>query len=387
LNLGWIVIASWRHEWTLHSDPMGVSLARDPGVEPPPSADLLPLAGRGGSISSRDVAVEAGVSQSTVSRVLNANANVSPETRQRVEAAIERLAYIPNAAARSLITHHTRLLGLVVSNITNGFYPEIIAAVTKLALEEGYTVVVGSAGERVASQATYLRLLAEQRVDGVILTSTLLGEAREVTALAKAGLPIVLANRVRDELPVDSVGLDNVEAGHLATEHLLEHGRRRIAFVGGRLDATTSLDRYRGYRESLAAAGIAEIPALVSDGEFTWASGYERTRDLLKVAAIDAIVAADDTIALGCMDALADVGLAVPGAVAVVGFDDIAAAGLRAVSLTTIGTSARQMGTEAATLLLDRIRRREVGPPRRVVLAPRLVVRHSCGDHAEHLSA
>lgn len=334
-----------------------------------------------GSINSRDVAAEAGVSQSTVSRVLNESAAVSDETRRRVEAAIERLAYVPNAAARSLITHRTRQVGLVVSNITNGFYPEIIAAITSVALEQGYTVVVGSAGEREASQTAYLRLLAEQRVDGVILTSTLLGDVRDVARLAEAGLPIVLVNRTRDDLPVDSVGLDNQEAGRLATEHLLGHGRLRIAFVGGRADTPTNRARHAGYAAALAAAGVAVDPGVVNDGQFTWASGYERTRDLLASTTIDAIVAADDTIALGCLDAVADVGLAVPDEVAVVGFDDIAVASLRAISLTTIGSSARQMGTEAATLLLDRIRRREVGPPRRVVLAPHLVIRRSCGDH------
>src|SRR4029077_16477948 len=127
-----------------------------------------------------------------------------------------------------------------------------------------------------------------------------------------------------DDLPVDSVGLDNVEAGRLVTDHLLTHGRRRIAYVGGRPDAPTNRDRHRGYRAALAARRVGEHKNLVTDGEFTWASGYERTRALARTTAFDAIVAADDTIALGCMDALADVGMAVPGEVAIVGFDDIA---------------------------------------------------------------
>lgn len=336
----------------------------------------------GDTINSRDVAAEAGVSQSTVSRVLNGSAAVRVETRKRVEAAIEHLGYVPNAAARSLITRRTRQLGLVVSNITNGFYPEIIAAITGAALEQGYTVVIGSAAERQSSQTAYLRLLAEQRVDGAILTSMPLGDARDVGRLAEAGLPIVLVNRTRADLPVDSVGLDNVEAGRLATAHLIEHGCRRIAFVGGRPDTPTNRDRQAGYRLALKAVAMQSDEALIGDGQYTWASGYERTRQLIAKAPVDAIVAADDTIALGCLDALADTGLAVPGDVAVVGFDDIAAASLRAISLTTVGTSAHQMGMEATTLLLDRIRRREVGPPRRITLPPRLVIRRSCGAHA-----
>src|SRR3954469_11471742 len=112
----------------------------------------------GAHVNSRDVAAQAGVSQSTVSRVVNGKPNVRPETRPRVERALAGLGYVPNAAARSLITHHTRLLGLVVSNITNGFYPEIIEAITSKAMDAGYTVILGSAGERAAAQAAYLRV-------------------------------------------------------------------------------------------------------------------------------------------------------------------------------------------------------------------------------------
>lgn len=189
-------------------------------------------------VSARDVAARAGVSQPTVSRVVNHRGRVSPATRIRVQAAVEELGYVPNAAARSLITRRTGMLGLVVSNITNSFYPEIIDAITGAALGRGYTVIVGSAGEQTVSQAAYLRLLAAQHVDGAILTSTLDGHSPALEALSRR-LPIVLANRSRDDLPIDSVSLDNRLAGVLATDHLLGHGRRRIAFIGGRADSAT----------------------------------------------------------------------------------------------------------------------------------------------------
>ena len=333
-------------------------------------------------VNSRDVARAANVSQSTVSRVMNGHASIRSETRERVQRAVTTLGYVPNAAARSLITRRTRLLGLVVSNITNSFYPEIIEAITSRAMADGYTVIVGSAGERASSQAEYLRLLAEQRAEGVILTSTLLGDAADLRRLAASGLPIVLANRSREDLPVDSVALDNVNAARLAVAHLAGHGRRRIAYVGGRADAATDRDRFAGYLEGMAAHGIEVEQALVSHGEFTQGFGYEQTGRLLDATVVDAIIAGDDTVALGCLDALADRGSRVPQDVAVVGFDDIPAAGLRGIGLTTVSSSAKDMGWIALSLLLDRTSGRYTGLPRRVVLPARLVARSSCGAHS-----
>ena len=200
--------------------------------------------------------------------------------------------------------------------------------------------------------------------------------------LAASGLAIVLANRRRDDLPVDSVALDNTNAARLAVAHLAEHCRRRIAYVGGRLDAATDRDRFAGYLDGLAAHGLEVDQALVSHGEFTHAFGYDQTCRLLDTTTPDAIVAGDDTVALGCLDALAERGVRVPGDVAVIGFDDIPAAGLRGIWLTTVSSSARDMGWIALSLLLDRTSGRYAGLPRRVVLPPRLIVRGSCGVHA-----
>jgi LacI family transcriptional regulator len=340
--------------------------------------------GVGSPVSSRDVAAAARVSQSTVSRVINGSSNVRPDTRARVEREMGRLGYIPNAAARSLITRRTRLLGLVVSNITNGFYPEIIDAITTCALEHGYTVVVGSAGERPESQSMYLRLLAEQRVDGVILTSTLSGDATELQRLRRAGLPIVLANRVRDDLPLDGVSLDNAGAGAAAARHLIELGRRAIAYVGGRAQTATDQGRRAGFERALAAAGLEPVPVTSHGGAFTREHGYEATRQLLLAgdgSRPDAIVAADDTVALGCLDALAEADVAVPAEVAVVGFDDIPAASLRSVWLTTVSTAARAMGTRAVELVIERIRSGPGPEPVRELLPARLIVRGTCGHH------
>lgn len=332
--------------------------------------------------SSRDVAVRAGVSQSTVSRVITGGAKVQPETRRRVERAMADLGYVPNAAARTLITRRSQLIGLVVSNITNGFHPALIESATRAALAAGYTVIVGNTPEGVQEQRGFLRMLAEHRVDGVIMTSVPL-KAREVLQpLLDARLPIVLANRQADDITTDSVGVDGVRAGRLATEHLIGHGRRRIAYAGGRPAASTDRDKFRGYRDAIEGADIAMDPTIVEHGYYTYEWGHDHTQAMLQAGTeFDGVVAGDDMIALGCMDALAEAGLRVPDDVAVIGSDDIVAARFNAVGLTTIDHSAGAMGQLAVDLLIRRIDEPSGPPAMRVNLEPTLVLRRSCGQH------
>lgn len=337
---------------------------------------------RGRSVSSREVAQRARVSQSTVSRVINERSNVLPETRRRVERAMADLGYVPNAAARTLITRRSQLIGLLVSNITNGFHPAIIESVTAAALAVGYTVIVGNTPEATREQAAFLRTLAEHRADGVIMTSAPLRARAVLEPLLAAGLPIVLANRRADDVATDSVSVDGVKAGRIATEHLIAHGCRRIAYVGGRPAASTDRDKFEGYRAALVAAGIRLDEELVTHGSYTYEWGHERTLQLLKGGlTVDAIVAGDDMIALGCMDALAASDRRVPEDVAVIGSDDIVAARFHAVGLTTIDHSAATMGELAVRLLLRRIEESAGPPPIHVNLEPTLVVRRSCGSH------
>lgn len=318
------------------------------------------------------------MSQATVSRVINDFAQVSPEVRERVKAAMAELGYVPNAAARTLVTRKTKMLGLVVSNITNQFYPQIIASINQRALEAGYSVMLGSADESTDRQASLLDLLGQQRVDGAILTSAFLGGEPQIQPLIERSMPLVLANRANESLEVDSVSLDNREGARVATLHLINGNRERIAYVGGRTDTATDRDKLAGYRAGLQEAGIAVIPELERHGEYTHAMGYRAIQDLVALGhPFDGVLAADDTIALGCLDALVDAGLRVPEDVGLVGFDDISTASLRRISLSTVDSKAGEMGALATDLLLDRVEGRYDGPPRRMVLPAFLVVRES----------
>ena len=333
-------------------------------------------------INSRDVAAAAGVAQSTVSRVLSGHPIVRPETRDRVLAAAKELGYVRSAAARSLRGGRTDLVGLLVSNITDAYVPALIESVSTTAFDRGYTVIIGSVQERAELQSAYLHMLMERRVEGAILTSGLIGSAPEIRPLMDRGLRVVLANREIDGVEADAVVFDNVAASQLATAHLVEHGRSRIAFVGGRPDAATTRDRLTGYRRALRKAGLAHDAALEVTGSYTSAFGYESATRLLRARKPpDAIVAADDTVAIGCLDALTDQGLRPGIDVSVIGFGDQPIASIRSVALTTIEASAAQTGEVAATVLIDRAEGLLEGPPRRTVLPHALIVRSSCGPH------
>lgn len=330
--------------------------------------------------SSWDIARAAGVSQSTVSRVINKNPRISPATRAKVEAAMASLGYTRNATARALITGRSNLIGLVVSNITNPFYPELIETIVSVAAEHSYQVVLCNTQESQDLQLSSLALLIEHRVDGAILTSPLLDGTDALTGRGLDRVPLVTVNRQMQGHRLDAVHLDNVTAGRLAAEHFLALGHREIGFVGGLSSASTNRDRLVGVRQAMADAGV-ELPAdRVLDGSFTRDSGYRLTQILLAAAARPtALICADDLVALGAIDAVLDAGSAVPDDVAVIGFDDIPAASLRQVALTTVRQPIGEMGRRAVGLLMDRIRRGPAADPVEIVLRPELIVRRTCG--------
>ncbi|WP_326553175.1 LacI family DNA-binding transcriptional regulator [Micromonospora sp. NBC_01813] len=345
-----------------------------PGVAAPPP-------GQRRKVSSHDIARLAGVSQSTVSRVLNNHPRITAVTRNRVMAAMEQLRYTPNAAARTLITGRSQLIGLVVSNITNPFYPQLIEAIVATAAEHDYNVVLGNTQESPRRQLDYLKLLVEHQVDGAILTSALQSGSDDLHRVIRAGTPVVLVNRTLSGGELDSVHIDNRRGGALATQHLIRLGHRRIAFAGGREDTSTNRLRLDGYRQAMSESGIEIDPALVVHGDFTHLSGGITAHRLLAVGQPPtAVVCADDVIAFGCIDALHDRRVRVPEDVAVVGFDDVPVAALKGIGLTTVRQPAPEMGRRAFDLLLRRITGEDPArPPVEEVLPAELVIRDTCG--------
>jgi LacI family transcriptional regulator len=330
--------------------------------------------------SSWDIAREAGVSQSTVSRVLNNSPRIGEATRQRVKRAMEKLGYSPNAAARTLITGRSNLIGLVVSNITNPFYPEVVEAIVATAAENDYNVILCNAQENRELQSAYLQLLIEHQVDGAILTSSLLDSEDLLTGIGYDRIPLVMVNRTVTGLRVDSVRLDNEEAGRMIAQHFYDLGHRRIGFVGGLPSTSTNESRLAGLTQRLLSLGAPLPPEYVINGEFTRQSGYDIAQKLLSLPQRPtALACSDDSIAFGVIDAVIDAGLRTPEDVAIVGVDDVPTASLRQVGLSTIRQPAAEMGRRATKLLVERMHGGPDNEPIDIVLKPRLIVRRSCG--------
>ncbi|CEJ15277.1 HTH-type transcriptional repressor PurR [bacterium YEK0313] len=327
----------------------------------------------------RDVARLANVSVATVSNALNNAGRVSPELLARVRAAVDKLGYAPDAAARSLRKGASRLIGLIVGDITNPFFADLFEAVEDAAAARGYLVLLLNSNERVEREEAHLRMLRSQRIDGLILAPTGAVSMNRAALLAALEIPVVLVDRAMDGLGYDAVVLDNHRAGHAATTYILGHGHRRIGLINGPDVVRTAADRLQGYREALIGAGIGFDPALVRNAAFQEQAAYDAAIDLLGGAEPPtAILAANNKMTIGALRALADLGLACPGDVSIVGIDDLPWAEAVTPRLTMVAQPVRAMGEAALERVVERIAGSLVTPATTRVMAPRLVARNSC---------
>ncbi len=334
------------------------------------------------SVTIRDVAREAGVSVATVSRVLNASGPVKEETRQRVWEVASSLKYVPNQAARSLITRRTLTLGVVLPDLHGEFFSEVIRGIDQEAQRCGHHLLVsGSHNHRDEIEAA-LRAM-HHRVDGLVLMSPDL-EAETVRSSLPAELPVVLLNCPVNGAAVDAINIDNFGGAQAMVRHLAGLGRRRIAFIRGPEGNHDAAERLRGFRAGMVEVGLAGVAEaqrggglLEAAGDFREEGGYRAARELLGAATRpDAIFAANDAMAVGALSALRREGVRVPAQVAVAGFDDIPMAAYTTPPLTSVRVPIAELGRKAVERLVAPTR----GPPLRAVLRTRLVVRSSCGE-------
>ncbi|HEY5057948.1 MAG TPA: LacI family DNA-binding transcriptional regulator, partial [Gaiellaceae bacterium] len=304
-------------------------------------------------VTSWDIAREASVSQTTVSRVVNGDRRVARETRQRVEEAIARLGYTPNGVARGLATRRTSLVGVVTGDIRNPFYTQLMAALENRLSEQGLAMVYSSAADRPEHVST--RMLKEQRVDGLIVTSALI-DSEAIHTLAEERFPFVLANRYVDGVESDVVTGDNVGGSRVGVEHLIDLGHRRIAVICGDPQASTSRDRFQGFCDGLTRAGIELEWELVRQGDFLYDTAYAEARKLLELRSPPtAIICLNDVMALAALNAAYAAGVSVPRELSVLGFDDIALASWDVFGLTTVRQPLDEMARASVQLLVQRI--------------------------------
>ena len=332
-----------------------------------------------GTYTIRDVARLASVSTATVSNVLNGSRNVAADTRERVLKAVDALGYSPHPAARSMRGGASALLGLIVADIINPFFTELVHSVERAAHAKGYSVLLCNSDEDLGRERQHLKLLRSQRVDGIILAATGHSSRERSAALGQLRVPVVLVDRGFEEFGLDAVILDNHGAALLAMRHLLAFGHQRIAMIGGPLTLSTGAQRLAGYRESLIEAGVRYDPRWVRDVGFREQPAYEAARELL--APPDrptAMFAANNLIAIGMMRAIADAKLRCPEDISIVSIDDFSWANAFRPRLTTVAQPVAEMGETAMRLLLARLDGSATGEARTEVMTPTLLVRDSC---------
>lgn len=325
----------------------------------------------------KDVAKLAGVSPASVSLALNAKPYVGKEAKERIYKAISELSYRPNIVVRSLRKKKTTIIGLVLSDIANPFFPEIARGVEERAREYGFNVILCNTDGNPSQEKDSIEILLSRQIDGLIITSA--RSSANLNEYLRENCPIVLVNR--DPFPgrFDFVGIDNVSSARVAVNHLIKLGHQRIAFIRGEPASPASFGRYEGYKMALREAGVSSPENYVKIGYLKYEGGYRAMISLLKEPCPPtAIFCANDMMALGAIDACAEKGIKVPQDVAIVGFDDMWVASLKTVQLTTVHQPRYQMGLKAVDLMIERImgKRDEV---ERVILPAKLVIRRTCG--------
>ena len=331
------------------------------------------------NVTIKDVAAHAHVSWATVSRVLNNNPSVDGALRSRVLEAVQSLGYHPNPAARRLRARSSDVVGLLISDIQNPFYLSIIRGVEDAAHTHQLSVVLCNSDEDQPKQQRYLRVMEAERVGGIIIAPTTNTDAAALDRLSRAGIPIVVLDRLIGGLTSDAIKVNNVQGALEAVQHLIGLGYRRIGMVGGPLHLTTGRERLQGYRDAHQQAGLPVDENLIRYGDFRAESGYRLTLDLVASAPRpDAIFVCNNLMTLGALRALRESSLRVPDDMPVLGFDDMPWSSELSSPLTAVSQPTFELGQEAVNLLLRRLAEPDA-PFRTVVMQTRLIVRESCG--------
>jgi DNA-binding LacI/PurR family transcriptional regulator len=330
-------------------------------------------------VTIREVAKAAGASVSTISAALNNSDYVSAEMRSRIEEAIKTLKYRPNDLARGLRLQKTHSIAIVVPDLSNNFYIELVRGAKDYAASGNYTVLIGDSRESWEEERNYLDSFQRRRVDGIVRVPAM-DALKAKTKTDLGNLPIVYADRyplTRDSY-VGRVGIDNRRAADSATRYLLSLGHRKMGIITGDVSSGTSVDRLEGFLQALRSAGIRPDRSMIHRGHNDMESGHVHTMQLLtRVDRPTAIFCTNNMMALGALAAIQEIGLICPDEISLLGFDDFYWATLLRPRLTVVRQPAREVGMIAARMLIDHLEGRP-SVPSPTLLATQLMVRDSC---------
>lgn len=350
-----------------------------------PGGDAGPRQGR---TTLREIADVARVNISTVSRAINDSPLIPKDTKEMILAIAERMNYFPNSLARGLVSQRSETLGIILPKIfflQGPFFSQVLSGIERMSVRNGYSILIASATSKVKDKSFPFNLTRARRIDGMLI----INENRKIqnlAALKKEGVPFVLVNRFVLDPRVPCVAADDTQGGRLATEHLVRLGHRRIGAVTGSSRVSATSGRLEGYRQALEAHGIPFDPKLVVQGLFQQgiATGSRCAEHLLSMSERPtAIFAFSDELAMGVMQAAKTRGLAVPGDLAVVGYDDVSYSAHLSPPLTTVAQNPFAIGSSACKMLVDLLNGVKVEQAN-VLIPVRLVVRESCGSRLRH---
>lgn len=329
-------------------------------------------------VTLQQVAKHAGVSRATASLAVRGSQSISEATRERVFHSMRELGYVYDRVAANLRSKSSSTVGLIIMELANPFYSELLVGIHQELDKFGQTVILGTTFDSLTIQNRLLSTMMEHRVGGIILSAVPGCTGEAIAPVRDWGIPVVLVGRRVPGVDCDYVGVDNVAGGELAVNHLLGKGHRRIALLGGVAKMSSWQGRRQGYDNALRQAGIEPDPSLVMESPATMEGGIKLIQQVLKVPdPPTAIFCYNDVIAIGAMMKMKEMGL-VPGKdIAVVGFDDIPEAAIFSPKLTTVSSGIRLMGIHAATLLHGRMEGLE-SEPQTIVVQPELIIRESC---------
>jgi LacI family transcriptional regulator len=334
------------------------------------------------TVSMKDVAALAGVSVGTVSNVLNAPDKVSEVKRARVEDAIAKLGWVRNESARQLRAGRSRSIGMIVMDVANPFFTDIVSGVEDTIHGLGYTVQLGNSAQRPEREAAHLTLFEQHRVRGLLL-APIGGVGQQVLELRRRGIPVVIVDQGNDDAPYCSVAVDDVQGGRLAVSHLVSEGHSRIAFVGGPITIRQVRDRQLGAQIAISQLGAAGRLTTIRTELLDAPAGRRAADQIVAMPAAErptAVFAANDLLAIGLLQGFVTQGLRVPDEISLIGYDDIAFAAAAAVPLSSIRQPRHALGVKAAELLFEEIDALDNGAPhphQHIQFAPNLVVRRS----------
>ncbi|UHA60071.1 LacI family transcriptional regulator [Metabacillus litoralis] len=322
-----------------------------------------------------DVAKLANVSPATVSRVLSNPDLVSKETREKVMEVINKVNYKPHIVARQFRTKETKIILVVVPDITSAFFSKVLRGIEHVAVKNGYQVILGDTENDTDREQEYINLLLQKQADGMVLLTARQDKAK-LEEIAEH-FPMVLACEYMDGSNVPTVSIDNISSARKATEHLIQQGHTKIAHITGPINVVLGRDRLRGFQQAMMSHDLEIDSAYIQEGDFSFESGYNQ---MLKFLALEtpptAVFAFNDEMAMGAIKAVKDSNLLVPNDVAIVGFDNIKMASVIEPNLTTIDQPKYEIGKKAMELLLNLINGEEL-QKKKFVMKDELIVRES----------